>query len=304
MLTRGRTPLFGRVLAGRPVQFLTVRTLHSPGTWLFGLYCPQCVRPFAFPCDISWIWGRATALRARARGFFRSLFLLASLRARVRPPRAGTPAPALRTSFRIFDVLEVRLGMPTRFRALLSGALRRSCTVCCVPAACGAAGSAGSRTCMQLKLLCVCSTVYVQCAGSWLLGWHTECSLALLQRLRPTRCCAWLLLIILLHVSIRLRLRRIGHSAERFAAPEEVSLCLWVPSLARRCVARMRLGLWPSVCVFDWFHKHVPALRRWSPPSAFFARARRSFFVFSGAFVRSPRALVTTLGPRAFSLCF
>jgi hypothetical protein len=34
--------------------------------------------------------------------------------------------------------------------------LHRSCTVCCIPAACSAVGSAGSRTCMQLKLLCAC----------------------------------------------------------------------------------------------------------------------------------------------------
>ena len=104
---------------------VAVDSLPSAGAWLFGLCCPLCVRPFAFPCDISWIWGRVAALRwwawlpaASSAGF--SCLLLCALVCAQDTARRH-PAPTLCTSFCIFDVLEGRLGMPTLFRVLFSG---------------------------------------------------------------------------------------------------------------------------------------------------------------------------------------
>ena len=52
------------------------------------------------------------------------------------------PAPTLRVPFRMFDILEERLGMPTLFRALLSGGSPSLVHGLLCSAACGAGGSA------------------------------------------------------------------------------------------------------------------------------------------------------------------
>ena len=64
----------------------------------------------------------------------------------------------------------------------------------------------------------VCVQPHAQRVGSRLLGWHTECSLALLQR---SGSLLRLVFYISLHASILPHARRIGHCTERFAAPEQ-----------------------------------------------------------------------------------
>ena len=138
--------------------FLTVRTFHSPGTWLFGLCCPLSLRSFAFPCDISWIWGRVAALRwwawlpAASSAGFSCLLLCALVCAQATAQAPPRPHFVHHSASLIF----LRGGWEYRpsLGRCSAGALHRSRTVCCVPAACGAGGSAIRRKRTQLKLLC------------------------------------------------------------------------------------------------------------------------------------------------------
>lgn len=107
--------------------------------------------------------------------------------------------------------------------------------------------------------------------------------------------------MLLLHASILLRARRIGRSAERFAAPEQVSLFVGCLRWLAACAARMRLGLGRSVCVLICF-ANARACGVLGALLSVLLRPKK-FLCFWSAFVCSVRASLTAPGPRVLSLC-
>ena len=101
-----------------------------------------------------------------AHGFLRwaLAFRVASLLARVRPATACRHPLRPHIVHHFTFLISVRGGwgadsLEGAAQQWLSAARPRLCTVCCLLPACGTRGSAGSRNCIQPKLLCVCSSV-------------------------------------------------------------------------------------------------------------------------------------------------
>ena len=129
-------------------------------------------------------------------------------------------------------------------------ALHRSRTVCCVPAACGADGSAIRRKFIQLKLLCVCSPVRSALAHGCLGGTQNARS----------RCCSGCVQLAVAHCfCCYCCMLRYCCMHGAFGTALSVSLrpnkflCFLCLRWFAACAARMRLGLWHSVCVLICF---------------------------------------------------
>ena len=91
---------------------------------------------------------------------------------------------------------------------------------------------------------------------------------------------------------------RFGRFAERFTAPEEVSLFFRVPSFARCARRLLRLGR-GRLSVFGYVSNTRGALGALLSVS----QRPKKFHCFFCAFACSPRASLTARGPRAFILC-
>ncbi len=138
-------------------SFLAVGSLSSAGPWLLGLCCPLCVRHFTFPCDISWIWGRARCVRRRTN------FRTSSSCARSQTPSHSTQPPRAHIFciFYVFNMLKGDWGcQPSLGRC--SAVARHPVAIVCAQFAVFRpdASRQRCRNRTQFKLLmCVCGSV-------------------------------------------------------------------------------------------------------------------------------------------------
>ena len=142
-----------------------------------------------------------------------------------------------------------------------AAALHRSRTVCCVPAACGADGSAIRRKRMHLMLLCVCSPVRSALIHGCLGGTQNARS----------RCCSGCVQLAVAHgfCLFRCMLRYcrmhgvLGAALSVSLRPNKF-LCFLCLRWLSACDARMRLGLGRSVCVSIWLANACTRGRFWA----------------------------------------